>query len=309
MGMRRLLVLLAVAALAGVGLALAAAPGGAADVSFQVPANSGPSTVTNAVPFLTGIVLDGQSVVVTCSGTVDFGGGSPSPCDGVTGYGGTPLILGTGSNSTPYMTIALIARVGTGPWQLVGSGPTLITGTGELEFAVNDCGNVPQCFGDNNPQTAWAVNVAVPKADVTVRKTVAGDNPGVASYPVTVSCTSSGAAAVPGSVTSAADGQIAVGANATKSATVQIPAGGSQTVEVWWPISAQGPVVENVTCTVSENLAALPAGVTCTPTFTPSNTAVLYDLSDKINRSSAAFALTNTCVVVQPVVLQPTFTG
>ena len=85
-------------------------------------------------------------------------------------------------------------------------------------------------------------------------------------------------------------------------------------MDVWWPISANGPVVENVTCTASENLTALPAGATCTPAITPSNTVVLYDVSDKINRSSAAFAVTNTCVaarpaVTQPVVAKPTFTG
>ncbi len=68
--MRRFLALVALTAVAGVGMVVAAAPSGAADVSFQVPANSGPSSIPFAVPFLTGIVLNGQSVVVTCSGTV-----------------------------------------------------------------------------------------------------------------------------------------------------------------------------------------------------------------------------------------------
>ena len=310
--MRRFLAFVAVTALAGVGMVVAAAPSGAADVSFQVPANSGPSTVTNAVPFLTGIVLNGNSVVVTCSGTIKFGVNSFGVCDGVCGFPTADLILGFGSDSPPYMTVALIARVGAGPWQLVGSGPTVITGTGELEFAVNDCDNLDACFADNDPATHYNVTVA-PQATITVTKTVTGDDPGVASYPVTVSCTST-PVATPSSVTAAADGQISLGANETKSATVQVPAGGSQTLEVGWPTSANGPVVENVTCTASEDLTALPAGATCTSAITPSNTIVLYDVSDKIDLSSAAFAVTNTCVVakaaaVKPVVAQPTFTG
>ena len=309
--MRRFLALVVVTALAAVGMAVAAAPGGAADLSFQVPANSGPSSIAGAVPFLTGIVLNGQSVVVTCSGTIDFGGGSPGVCDGVSGFAGAALILGVGSNSPPYMTVALIARVGTGPWQLVGSGPTLITGTGELELAVNDA--PAGGFTDNVASTHYNVTVAVPKATVTVTKTVTGDDPGVASYPVKVSCTST-PVVTPASVTAAADSQISLGTNETKSSTVQVPAGGSQTVDVWWPIGANGPVVENVTCTASEDLTALPAGATCTPAITPSNTVVLYDVSDKINLSSADFAVTNTCVVakpaaVKPVVAQPVFTG
>jgi hypothetical protein len=277
-----------------------------------VPANAGPSTVTSAVPFLTGIVLNGNSVVVTCSGTIDFGAGPSTSgvCDGVSGFSPTPLILGVASNSQPYMTVALIARVGTGAWQLVGSGSTLITGTGELEFAVNDA--PAGGFADNDPATHSNVTVAVPQATVTVSKTVTGDDPGVASYPVTVSCTSTPAAA-PSSVTAAADGEISLGADETKSSTVQIPAGGSQTVDVGWPISADGPVVENVTCTASEDLTVLPAGATCTPAITPS-TVVLYDVSDEIDLSSADFAVTNTCVVakaaaVTPVVAKPLFTG
>ena len=307
--MRRFLALVAVTALAAVGMAVAAAPGGAADLSFQVPANSGPST-SGAVPFLTGIVLDGNSVVVTCSGTIDFGASVPGVCDGVSGFASTPLILGVASNVQPYLTVALIARVGAGPWQVVGSGPTLITGTGELEFAVNDA--LSGGFADNDPATHYNVTVAVAQATITLTKTITGDNPGVASYPVTLSCTST-PVAEHSSVTAAADGEISLSANGTKSSTVQVPAGGSQTVDVGWPISENGPVVENVTCTASEDLTALPAGATCTPTITPS-TVVLYDVSDEIDLSSADFAVTNTCVVakaaaVKPVVTQPTFTG
>ena len=229
----------------------------------------------------------------------------------MSGFAGSTLILGSGSNSPPYLTVALIARVGTGSWQLVGSGPTLITGTGEIEFAVNDA--PAGGFTDNVASTHYNVTVAVPKSTITVTKTVTGDDPGVASYPVKVSCTST-PVVTPASVTAAADGQISLGANETKSSTVQIPAGGSQTVDVGWPISANGPVVENVTCTASEDLTALPAGATCTSAITPSNTVVLYDVSDQIDLSSAAFAVTNTCVVakaaaVKPVVAQPTFTG
>lgn len=154
---------------------------------------------------------------MTCSGTIDFGGGKPGLCDGVSGFESATLILPPGS-----LAVALIARVGTGPWQLVGSGPTLISGTGELECAVNDCTTSAACFGDNNASTHYDVTVQVPRASVTIRKTLSGDDPGV-PFAVNVSCTST-PVAVPADVGATADGEISLGANDTKSSTVQIPA-------------------------------------------------------------------------------------
>lgn len=106
---------------------------------------AGPSTVTTgytvgplAVPGAsTGLVLNGDSVTVTATGTVCpgtgwcFGPGGDASVDTTqSGFGGfvAPGAPGWG----------LVGRVGSGPWVQVGSGPTTLSGTGELVFAVND---------------------------------------------------------------------------------------------------------------------------------------------------------------------------
>jgi len=112
---------------------------------------AGPSTVTTgytvgslAVPGAsTGLVLNGDSVTVTATGTVCPGTGSCFGPDGdasadttQSGFGGfvAPGAPGWG----------LVGRVGSGPWVQVGSGPATLSGTGELVFAVND-----DLFSDN----------------------------------------------------------------------------------------------------------------------------------------------------------------
>ena len=87
----------------------------------------------------TGLVVDpAATVTVTATGAVcPYGGGfCPGP-DGDPGwstsgtaYGGFPL------PGAPAW--GLVARVGSGAWVQVGSGPTTLGGTGVLEFAVND---------------------------------------------------------------------------------------------------------------------------------------------------------------------------
>jgi hypothetical protein len=112
---------------------------------------AGPSTVTTgytvgplAVPGAsTGLVLNGDSVTVTATGTVCPGTGWCFGPDGdasvdttQSGFGGfvAPGAPGWG----------LVGRVGSGPWVQIGSGPTTLSGTGELVFAVND-----DLFSDN----------------------------------------------------------------------------------------------------------------------------------------------------------------
>ena len=124
-------------ALAVVAIALVAA----AQAGAGGPTSSSVYTVGGlAVPGVsTGLVLrQGQTVTVTATGAVCPFGDSycPGP-DGTsaqdttgTSFGGFPL------PGAPAW--GLIGRVGTGPWVQIGSGPTTLSGTGALVFAVND---------------------------------------------------------------------------------------------------------------------------------------------------------------------------
>ncbi len=94
----------------------------------------GPSSVPARV--YGGTLSAGQQVTVAASGLVQRGaafapngpgGTGPGLCDGTCLLAGAPIA-------------SLLARVGGGPWQLVGAGPTTFTAAsaGLLEFAVND---------------------------------------------------------------------------------------------------------------------------------------------------------------------------
>ena len=123
------------AAVAVLALAVAAQAGAA-----------GPTTVSNtytvgglSVPGAsTGLVLtSGMSVTVTAGGAVcPYWGFCPGP-DGYalwdttqSSFGGFPL------PGAPAW--GLVGRVGGGQWVQIGTGPTSLSGTGELVFAVND---------------------------------------------------------------------------------------------------------------------------------------------------------------------------
>jgi hypothetical protein len=131
---------LATLGVVAVGLILPAASG-AVRPEAVAPTTSAVYTVGGlAVPGVdTGLVLGaGTSVTVTATGAVCVSGSSmcPGP-DGTsavdttnTSYGGYPL-----PGAPAY---GLIARAGDGPWVQVGSGPTTLTGPGDLVLAVND---------------------------------------------------------------------------------------------------------------------------------------------------------------------------
>jgi len=97
-----------------------------------------------------GTLAAGQQVTIAALGLVQRGpafgpngpGGTASLCDGSCLLAGAPI----GS---------LLARVGAGPWQLVGAGPTTLTAAsaGLLEFAVNDN------FFTDNTGAFWATVV------------------------------------------------------------------------------------------------------------------------------------------------------
>lgn len=84
-----------------------------------------------------GTLEAGQQVVVMGSGSVNRGIGPNVTADG----DGVPCPVTCVASGLSQ--IALVARVGSGPWQFVGRGPTVITAAsaGRLEFAVNDDGH------------------------------------------------------------------------------------------------------------------------------------------------------------------------
>ena len=101
-----------------------------------------PGTSSN---FNTGLTLSGNTVFITASGAwTCLGPVGGSPCQTGPNGTGTP-----GHHVPPFLAeglseFSLIARVGSGPWQFVGAGPTAISGTGVLTFAMNDT-----FWGDN----------------------------------------------------------------------------------------------------------------------------------------------------------------
>ncbi len=108
----------------------------------------------------TGLVLKkGHPVTVTVTGTVCYWPGPPAIlCVGPDGDAGlntsNPAFVLPGATG-----IALIGRVGNGPWVEVGSGATL-SGKGELVFAVND-----DYFPDNTG--SFEVTVSYEESGVT----------------------------------------------------------------------------------------------------------------------------------------------
>ena len=88
-----------------------------------------------------GTLAAGQQVTVTGSGLINRGGGFPN-----NGPNGDGIACPAGCLAPGLSQLALVARVGAGPWQLVGVGPTVITApsAGFLEFGVND-----NAFTDN----------------------------------------------------------------------------------------------------------------------------------------------------------------
>ena len=112
-------------------LALVAQGGAAGSVATSV--YTVPST-TDEPGLSTGLILKkGRSVTVTAIGTVCYLGSS------CVGPDGDPAFITTNPGFVlPGSTVALVGRVGSGPWVEVGSGPTKLSGKGELVFAVND---------------------------------------------------------------------------------------------------------------------------------------------------------------------------
>jgi hypothetical protein len=125
-----------------IGLVLAAqvgAAGGTTTSDYTV------ASTTDAPGLNTGLVLKrGHPVTVTATGSV---------CPN-TGYcvdpDGTSVVNTRQSSFGGFLlpgapAYGLVGRVGSGPWVQVGNGPTRLSGTGTLVFAVND-----DAFDDNS---------------------------------------------------------------------------------------------------------------------------------------------------------------
>jgi hypothetical protein len=108
----------------------------------------------SAVPgATTGLVLNGDTVTLTATGAVCPYSGAvcPGP-NGNSGYDTNSSAYG-GFPAPGAPAWGLVARVGSGAWTHVGSGPTPVSGTGQLQFAVND-----DFLGDNSGSFTVTVN-------------------------------------------------------------------------------------------------------------------------------------------------------
>ena len=134
---------------------LSVAVGGTPQFAVNVRGTAGGTELDSyatpqAIRVFGGTLATGQQVTVTATGLVQRGVAFAP--NGPNGDG----IACPGSCLAPGLSsLALVARIGGGPWQFVGSGPTVLTATspGLLEFAVND-----NAFTDNTG--GFVVNVS-----------------------------------------------------------------------------------------------------------------------------------------------------
>lgn len=97
------------------------------------PVHVSPFAGSDGIGEDSGIALSGSPVTITATGSVNCGGPGCDfpPAGGSPGGSGFPL------PGAPVF--GLIARVGaSGPWTFIGAGPTVLSGSGELYFGVND---------------------------------------------------------------------------------------------------------------------------------------------------------------------------
>lgn len=100
--------------------------------TVQVPAQAGPAGYPGATGEVDTGVCVRRSVTVTATGAIDIGGNAHGP------QGDTTTAAGPGFPLQGVPRWSLIGRLGNGPWQYIGAGPTRLVGHGELYLAVND---------------------------------------------------------------------------------------------------------------------------------------------------------------------------
>jgi hypothetical protein len=129
-----------------------------------------PATTTPYSPLSTAITLAaGQSVSISCSGTIQLSPSQSAGCDGDPPDPAFPTY--TGGNGG-----ALIARVGSGSFTTVGTGPVTLTGPGVLQLAINDgvSGCNGSCWSDNTGSFSVTIATSAPPSS-------SGNTAGVAS--------------------------------------------------------------------------------------------------------------------------------
>jgi len=100
-----------------------------------VPGTAGPVSQGGTGFIDTGIILEpGQTATITATGVVDAcGGACPAGPDGA-----APPFFGVGPVIPIAPAGALVGEVGTAPWQVLGSGPTVVSGSGDLLLGTQD---------------------------------------------------------------------------------------------------------------------------------------------------------------------------
>lgn len=102
--------------------------------TVQVPAKAGPTGFPGATGEVDTGVCVRRSVTVTATGAIGIDGTQVT-------YGPQGATTTTAGPGFPLQGVpkwSLIGRIGNGPWQYIGAGPTTLVGRGELYLAVND---------------------------------------------------------------------------------------------------------------------------------------------------------------------------
>lgn len=129
---------------------------GTAGGTVNTNIEGGPAAALGTPPVDSGIFLNaGSAVTITAAGAVSWYDAGTAPPNGALPW--QPNFLAP----SPTPGISLIARIGAGPWQFVGSGPTTLIASvdGVLQFAVND-----SYYGDNGG--AWVATISLVAAGV-----------------------------------------------------------------------------------------------------------------------------------------------
>lgn len=147
------------AALIAAGLLVTAGTATAA-TTVSVPGTAGPASLGGTGIVDTGISVT-SAVTLTATGTINIST-NLSFGQNITPDGDPAKVACTASCFVSGPTQwSLIAKIGTGAWQEVGSGPTKLTGSGTLYLAVDDTG-----YSDNSG--TWSVDVSLSSSPVAV---------------------------------------------------------------------------------------------------------------------------------------------
>jgi hypothetical protein len=125
-------------------------------LTVVVPARN-PTTATS-------LVLDNRHVTITADGHAHISPTCPSGPNG-NGLGvGVPCGWNNGDQNTALVPTSspgtLLVKIGSGSWQVVGTGPKTFVGDGPVVLGFNDCSG---CYGDNSGH--YTVTLTVKEGD------------------------------------------------------------------------------------------------------------------------------------------------